>query len=106
MSLFLYLVVPMAVCGAMTYALELIWPKAPQASAQDTEHGGKSRPGAKSMSDSAFVDRSDRSERIAREAVRREERVEPAAVAAAVDPMDAFQLPSDFDMSEFRSHHE
>jgi hypothetical protein len=107
MTVFYYLLIPMAVCGAMTYLLELLWPKAEQ-SADEKDFGSKSRPAAKSMSDSAFVDSSDRSERIAREAVRKEERVEPHAfsTAGAADPMDAFQLPSDFDMAEFRSHHE
>lgn len=105
MKLFLYLLIPMVVCGAMSYALELLWPKAEQPAGEDKDFGGKSRPAAKAMSDSAIVDRSDRSERIARETVRKEERMEPAAVAAS-DPMEAFQLPSDFDMAEFRSHHE
>jgi len=108
MNFFLYLVVPMLVCGAMSQLLELIWPKVEQSSAEDKDFGGKSRPAAKSMSDSAIVDRSDRSERIAREAVRKEERTESSVVAAVsdADPMEAFQLPSDFDMAEFRSHHE
>jgi hypothetical protein len=105
MKLFLYLLVPMLVCGVMSQLLELIWPKVEDSSAEDKDFSGKARPAAKSMSDSSIVDRSDRSERIARETVRKEERMEPSAVAAA-DPMEAFQLPSDFDMAEFRSHHE
>jgi hypothetical protein len=105
MNLFWYILIPMAVAGVMSQVLDLLWPKTEQSSNEDKDFSGKARPAAKSMSDSALVDRSDRSERIAREAHRKEERVESCAVAAA-DPMDAFQLPSDFDMAEFRSHHD
>jgi len=104
MSVFLYLVVPMLIGFAVSYGLELLWPK--QVDATESERDG--RPAAKAASDSSIVDQP---ARLARESARKEERSAPAAVAvaatsAAVEPMEAFQLPSDFDMSEYQSHRE
>jgi hypothetical protein len=100
MEVFLYLAIPMALAGLVQYGLSLLWPKVPAADSSDTARDGRGKPAFKAASESDTVDGN---HRLVREQARKEERVESPVMA---DEQEAFQLPSDFNMAEYRSHRE
>lgn len=100
MEVFLYFAIPMALAGLTQYCLSLLWPKVPAADAPVAAREGHAKPTQKAASESDMVDRE---HRVAREQARKEERADSSTLA---DEHEAFQLPSDFSMAEYRSHSE
>lgn len=107
MEVFFYVLIPVALAGLADYLLTLIVPKEAlqQAKESDREKSG-GKPQRKAREESDIVDRHDTREAsqpsniVAREQARKNERVPPAP--ADSEP-DAFDIPADFDMAEFRS---
>lgn len=97
MELFWYIIAPMLAAGLATAVLERLFPQP----AEDAPPRTEAKPARKSAVESSIVD--ERSQTIARQRARQEER---APAAAPSEEADTFVLPPDFDIAEYRSARE